>query len=209
MINKKKQQQKLEIIEKLPLWTSATMWNWMKESYWTDISQKDTQELVIAWEPEFSNREIYWCTSPAPRIITSRLSEAKALDKGAPRNVSQCPLVDRFQSLLVEVVYKDCVIQSDDNENDKIEDEYDLINSLESSRGPVNEAFITGEKDNGILDVSKLFLDQRTYLHLRAIIVISLHPVVIEEKMSILDPTFGKNGTDVPYNNINDLLRRR
>jgi len=213
-MSRKKQQQKLEKMEKLPLWTSATMWNWMKESYWADISQKDTQELDIAWEPEFSNREIYWGTFPVPRIITSKMSETKSLVEESPRYRS-CSLFDRLQSLLVEVGDEDSVIESDDNENDETEDEYDLINSLESSGGLVNEPFITDEEHDGILDVSELSLDQRTYLQLRAIHLIdqplqsSSHPVVIEEKISTLDPTFGKNGIDVPYNSIDDLLRRR
>lgn len=168
-----------------------------ESAYWLDFTEADVRrELAVAWHPEIEGREMYWGCAPTPRIITvkddGRGNDGKDRDDITVKGklpgkveekveVSTCSLFDRLQSLLVEVGSEDDA--DDGSRNDDTDDDDDLWELSGSTRSHK-------EDDDDVLDVSELSLDQRTYIHLRAIQLIdqpllpSSHPAVVEEEIA-------------------------
>jgi hypothetical protein len=193
---------------------TLTMWGVMKKlPYWDELEPSNVSSaLSRVWHPEMSDREMFWSEDITPRILVEKNNGEKMENKeeetveidtkkesdellkinkvNADMNVSSYSLFDRLQSMLVE---ED---GSDDSVSNGSEDD-DIIN-LDGDDG---DETCTNEMDT-ILDVSDLSLDQRAYIHLRAIHLIdqpllpTSYPTVIEDEI--------RTGEEVKKNNTDD-----
>jgi len=164
---------------------TTTLWQIMKHSpYVADLTEDDIREgLSEAWQPELASREIHWGEIPPIRIQRSRSSsrkrkreEMEAADNAESKASLESKMFDRLQSLLVDV---------EGGEGEDINDNVALStksedNPLDTSKASVfasdprkEHPFSALTKDGGegkvLLDLSKLTIDQRAYIQLRAL----------------------------------------
>jgi len=167
------------------------MWNWMKKNNYFDKLDKmeDVYDgLGGCWQPELEERqscleeeEGCWgnlALPPPAKVLAEVVEDEGSVGENSSAKESS-PLFDRLQSLLVEVD------EGSDGEEEDDDDDY-LISSLpdfspeEFIHGPNNNsqalAPITTPDDtapdDAMLDVSALKLDQRTYIQLRAAVLV-------------------------------------
>ena len=153
-------------------------------SYWDEKSKEEIDsDLSTIWQPELPKRAILWSEPPTPVIIKSGNTEKSANAK------EETSLFDRLQSLLVE--------EEDSDEDDKSNYSDDEEMSDDDSMSETQSRDHTDAR-SGLVDLSELSLDERTYIHLRSINLLdqpllkSLVPAVVERSASF----------------VNDALRR-
>jgi hypothetical protein len=149
---------------------TMTLWKWIdKSGHLNDYSEQDIRDLLV-YQPEVDKQNMLW-------------EETPPVTKPKPAHDS---LYDRLSSLLVDV--------GDDDDDDSSDD--DDENSLDSMLEPTNG---TKETDEALLDLSKLTMEQRTYLHLRA-------AGLVEESLRPPDQDAGRE-EDTVSNGEGDLRR--
>ena len=153
-------------------------------AYWDEKSKEEIDnDLSTIWQPELPKRAMMWSEPPTPVIIKSDNTEKSANAK------DESSLFDRLQSLLVEEEDSDEDEKSNYSDDEEMSDD-DSISEIQS-RDHKNAR-------SGLVDLSELSLDQRTYIHLRSInlldqpLLTSLVPAVVERSASF----------------VNDALRR-
>lgn len=132
---------------------------------WDDYTKEEVEcHLNTLFQPELPRREIYWGQIPTP-IITTHAEYVRDPTGGFnPESMPQhqpcsSSLFSRLQSLLVE----------EDLPGVKNSDTDDIIPLPDGIVGDVQELKgLDDQSDSGLLDVSSLSLDQRTYIQLRA-----------------------------------------
>ena len=219
---------------------TTTMWQIMKHSpYILDITEEDIREgLAEVWQPELGSREMHWGEIPAVRIFQSHPSRKRKLEEVGQKKESEdklppTKLFDRLQSLLMDVG------SDDDDDNGANPDPDPDINGIENvSNGAVGDANPNGREDSfvntasffisdpnreppltafakrsgdALLDLSKLTLDQRAYLQLRALgladapLLPSLLPIVEEEVfVPVPKPSSINGGANKPTSAASD-----
>mmetsp|Transcript_5273 Transcript_5273/g.14969 ORF Transcript_5273/g.14969 Transcript_5273/m.14969 type:complete len:1008 (-) Transcript_5273:204-3227(-) len=209
---------------------TTTLWQIMKHSpYILDINEEDIREgLAEAWQPELGSREMHWGEIPAVRIFRSHPSRKRKRDnkeevgqkKESGAQMPPTRLFDRLQSLLVDV-------GSDDDDDSGADPDPDMNGIKAVSNGAVGNVNPRGHKDSFVnsasffvsdpslepplstlakssgetlLDLSKLSLDQRAYIQLRALgladapLLPSLLPIVEEEVFVPVSKPVSVNG---------------
>ena len=148
-------------------------------AYWDEKSKEEIDnDLSTIWQPELPKRAMLWSEPPTPVIIKSDNTEKSANAK------EESSLFDRLQSLLVEEEDSDEDEQSNYSDDEEISDD-DSISEIQS-RDHKNAT-------SGLVDLSELSLDQRTYIHLRSInlldqpLLTSLVPAVVERSASCVN----------------------
>jgi hypothetical protein len=172
-MSNKREDERCKLIEKddnRGIRTTSTLWDVMDQtSYWDDLTKKDIAvELSVAWQPTISSRPIYWGKLPTAEVLSGSSTSATSEKK----RISSHSLYDRLQSLVVE--------EGDGSSGDESDDDSDIL--LDHSDQV--------EDDDRFFNISKLNLDQRTYLQLRSLYLIdqpltpSSEPVAIEKNIS-------------------------
>ena len=174
-ISNKREDGRCNVIEKntkLGIHTTPTLWKVMNQTpYWDEITKQDiAMELSVAWQPVISSRPMFWGKMPVAEVL-SEPTIGIAPDK---MTTSSHSLYDRLQSLLVE----EADGSSGDEESD---DDSDILLDPSVERGD-NDDF---------LNVSKLNLDQRTYLQLRALHLID-QPLTPSSAPAVIERTVAK-----------------
>ena len=194
---------------------TTTLWQIMKHSpYIFDITEEDVREgLAEVWQPELGSREMHWGEIPAVRIFRSHPSRKRKREEVGQKKESEdklppTKLFDRLQSLLVDV-------GSDDDEDNGANPDPDInvnpngredsfVNTAsffvsDPNREPPLSTFAKRSGDT-LLDLSKLTLDQRAYLQLRALgladapLLPSLLPIIEEEVFVPVPKPISVNG---------------
>lgn len=123
---------------------TMTLWKWIdKAGYLSDYAEQDIRDLLV-YQPVVDEESLLWEESPAT-------TKAKPI---------QDSLYDRLSSLLVDVEVDDN--DDDDSDNDSDDDEENSLGSMFESTNELKGA------DEALLDISKLSIEQKAYLHLRA-----------------------------------------
>jgi len=178
----KRYQKQCDIIEtnRNDYMNTITLWSLMKElPHWDDLSKEDTfAALSKIWHPMVSlNLEMQRSDGVVPSILSKKKKKSKldndcgSCENGTKRchgyeednvQVSSYSIFDRLQSMLVEENESD-IDDGDGSDDDgdntfHSNDEDDLIDVDDSD-----------DEMDDLLDISKLSMDQRAYIHLRAI----------------------------------------
>jgi hypothetical protein len=119
---------------------TIALWKWVEKSgYMGEITEQDIKELLV-YQPEFSEEHILWEETTATKSSVKPLRDS---------------LYDRMQALLVDV---------DDNEDEDVEDDDD-----DDWNGLKAWHLKNGSSTDGaVMDISRLTVEQKAYLHLRA-----------------------------------------
>jgi len=181
------------------------LWNWIKGNNYFDEfdTSKDVHDgLKYCWQPELDERQScleeeddreYWgslfASPPLDKKKVVVEEDENIASESSSAQEESSPLFDRLQSLLVEV---------DEGESDDDDEDEDYLISNLPEFSP--EEFIHGPKknnssldcadypDDAMIDVSALTIDQRTYVQLRAVGLISddnTPPPLLTPKTSI------------------------
>jgi hypothetical protein len=138
-------------------------WHWLEEAaYFRDIKKEDVFDALDVLPSALPPTAVvedgkFWGSLPPVKVNVQTVND----DQGT-NAVEQSPLFDSLQSLLVEV-------EGSDDEYDEEELLADLpsFTTEQLLHGPNHDG--SSEDEDCLLDVSKLTLDQRTYLQLRAV----------------------------------------
>lgn len=172
---------------------TSTLWTIMKRSrYIAEICDEDIREgLAESWQPEMAERDMQWGEIPPIRIRTKKTQTENGENDKANDAVQSSKLFDRLQSLLVDLS------EDENTPGEKVHPRSLLRNGIQSDHSaaevyasnPNSKAPLRSLKLGGrpLLDLSKLSIDQRTYVQLRALgladapFLPSVLPVVEEE----------------------------
>lgn len=162
------------------------LWNWIeKTSYFRDFKREDVFDAMDCIcvdsldDPasSSSNNGNLWGSLLPPVSVQTNAPHERG------NAIEQSPLFNCLQSLLVEV----------DGSDEELFDDDDLLGDLppftseQMLHGPCSQ---TSVQDDEVLDVSRLSLDQRTYLQLRAVGLIdtfthsTMPPTLVENAMT-------------------------
>ena len=158
-------------LERMPEVANTTgFWHWIEETKYFNLIQKsDVHDATDFFLGAFSGKDDgdigggKFCGSSLPPVVV----QTEAEDKSTV-DTEKAPLFDCMQSLLVEV-----------NDDDEHYDDDELFADLPSFsmhqllHGP--DSTDTDSDEDDVLDVSRLSLDQRVYLQLRAAGLIDTH----------------------------------
>ena len=174
--------------------STVNMWTFVDQAnYFSEVRDEDAmEELQKVWQPErIEEGSAYWGESPPVSLITEKRHCVKD---------DSISLFDRLQSLLI--------VKDEDDSNDEKEenDDFGPASDSSSSLFPLRGIDVHESERNSVLhdptegtkipnrytnsddvDVSNLSLDQRTFIHLRALHLVDrpylphTRPVAIED----------------------------
>jgi hypothetical protein len=153
---------------------TVTMWKWMEKSaYFTDYLASDARDLLESiWEPEINEAQM--STRPPPEMASVPTLKMATLVSERNDAEPSDSLFLRLQSLLVHVGFDD---EGKDDEGDSFSDTWNF--------GTEHDALV--DQSSSILDLTKLTLEERACIHLKAagllddIRVDSTQPTLVEE----------------------------
>jgi hypothetical protein len=168
---------------------TAGLWHWT-ETYFREIKKEDVYEVLDSFvvasagvdDGFYDDGKLWGSLLPPVNVYKARECGS---DEETSNVVEESPLFESLQSLLVEV----------DGSDDDSDDDDELIANLppfsveQLIHGP--DCIESSSDDEALLDVSKLSLEQRTFIQLRAAGLIdssvspSKTPIFVEEDVSL------------------------
>jgi hypothetical protein len=168
---------------------TAGLWHWT-ETYFREIKKEDVYEVLDSFvvasagvdDGFYDDGKLWGSLLPPVNVYKARECGS---DEETSNVVEESPLFESLQSLLVEV----------DGSDDDSDDDDELIANLppfsveQLIHGP--DCIESSSDDEALLDVSKLLLEQRTFIQLRAAGLIdssvspSKTPIFVKEDVSL------------------------